>query len=165
MSCTSARASTSCSFSCSARATSRAICATSMVWVSRERKWSLSRLVNTCVLPASRRNDRACTIRWRSYSKADVPSRDRSGHLRSISFASSASRTARARRLPELECALLAGSIPVSALTMASPADRANSWPPSPAPAPAACEACSGLPVRNRRAETCCTRPAHVPIG
>ena len=48
------------------RRTARAICATSIVWVSRLRKWSEARLVNTCVLPARRRKARACTMRSRS---------------------------------------------------------------------------------------------------
>jgi hypothetical protein len=47
-------------------ATQRAICATSMVWVRRLRKWSEARLVKTWVLPARRRKARACTMRSRS---------------------------------------------------------------------------------------------------
>ena len=44
----------------------RAICATSMVWVRRLRKWSESPGVKTCVLASSRRNARECTTRSRS---------------------------------------------------------------------------------------------------
>ena len=48
------------------RATVRAICATSMVWVRRLRKWSEARLVKTWVLSSRRRKARACTMRSRS---------------------------------------------------------------------------------------------------
>ncbi len=53
-----------------AAATSRAICATSMVWVRRERKWSEAREVKTWVLPARRRKARDWTMRSRSRWKA-----------------------------------------------------------------------------------------------
>ena len=49
-----------------ARAMARAICATSSEWVSRVRKWSPSKLTNTCVLYSRRRNGIECTIRSRS---------------------------------------------------------------------------------------------------
>src|SRR5665213_915491 len=68
-----------------------------MVWVKRLRKWSDARLVNTCVLPARRRNARDWTTLSRSRSKGLRPSPAGAGKAREDRASSSSPETAQNR--------------------------------------------------------------------